>query len=107
MICGKWRGASGGSTELGRVPFKEPPISTHKQAEPGPELNLGAKLKGSAGGKISGSVAVKLFAGAPERDKRRESRSIEKSAWSAFPGSSAEQVTPEPRSISKEAFDSD
>jgi len=76
------------------------------QSKAAPELDPGAKLAVSGGGKLSGFVAVELFAVAPERSKRRESSSIGKIARSAFPGSSTDPRTPEPRSNSERAIDS-
>lgn len=75
LVCGKWRGPSGGSAELGRTPFKEQTNSSEPQKR---VVDPVARLGRSGGGdKASILVAVELFAVAPEMSKRRESTTIE------------------------------
>ena len=63
MVCGKWRGPSGGFAELGRKPFKEQTNSPRTQK---PVFDPVARLRRSGGDKDSALVAVELFAVAPK-----------------------------------------
>ncbi len=75
LVCGKWRGPSGGFAELGGKPFKEQTNSSEPQK---PVFDPVAKIGRSGGGdKATDLVAVELFAVAPDMSKRRESNTIE------------------------------